>query len=77
MVDTDPWKQVCPRGDWGGVLGRTRDAEAAEIAKLRRATASGRPLGDEGFVRRLEKTLGRKLNPRRTGRPKKAAAAGA
>ena len=77
LMDTDLWKQVCPREDWKQVLGRTRDEEAAEMAELRRATASGRPLGDEGFVKTLEKTLGRKLNPRRTGRPKKAAAAGA
>ncbi len=66
---------MCPPDDWEEGLGRTRDEEAAETAELRRATATGRPLGGEAFVERLEKELGRKLNPRRTGRPKKAAAA--
>ena len=66
------------------VRGRTgrRCWEAAETKKrrrwaaLRQATASGRPLGGDAFVERLERTLRRKLNPKRTGRPKKAAAAG-
>jgi len=74
LMDTELWKQVCPRGDWRKVLGRTRDEEAAAMAELRRATASGRPLGGEKFVGQLESTLGRKLRPRATGRPKKAAA---
>ena len=77
MIDPDLWKPVCPREDWKEVLGRSRDEEAAEMAELRQATASGRPLGGDAFVERLERTLRRKLNPKRTGRPKKAAAAGA
>ena len=72
---TDLWRQVCPPDDWEKVLGRTRDEEAAETAELRRATVTGRPPAGEAFVERLEKELRRKLNPRRTGRPKKAAAA--
>ena len=40
------------------------------MAEPRQATASGRPFGGDGFVERLERTLGRKLNPKRTGRPK-------
>ena len=47
------------------------------MAKLRRATRTGRLLGGESFVKRLEGMLGRKLNPKRTGRPKKAVVAGA
>jgi hypothetical protein len=46
------------------------------MAELGRATSSGRPLGGDGFVERWEKTLKRKLDPKPTGRPKKAAAAG-
>ncbi len=76
LVDADLWRQVCPREDWKEVLGRSRNEEAAGMAALRQATASGRPLGGDGFVKRLERTFGRKLNPKRTGRPKKAAAAG-
>ena len=45
------------------------------MAALRHATRTGRPLGSERFVKRLEGKFGRKLNPKRTGRPKKAQAA--
>lgn len=38
---------------------------------IRRATSTGRPLGKEGFVRMLEKTLRRRLIPKPPGRPKK------
>ena len=34
-------------------------------------------LGGDGFMKRLEATFGRKLNAKRTGRPKKAQAAAA
>jgi len=47
------------------------------MAALRRATLTGRPLGSESFVKRLERGLARKLDPKRTGRPKKAAGAAA
>ena len=42
------------------------EAEAA----LRINTYSGRPLGTEAFVERLEAALGRKLRPGKGGRPK-------
>ena len=52
-------------------MGRTRDEDAAEMAALRRATETGRPLGSEAFVKRLEAVFGRKLDGKQTGRPKK------
>ena len=63
--------------DWRDALARTRDEEAAEIAALRHATRTGRPLGSEQFVQRLEGMFGRKLNGKRTGRPRKEQTAGA
>ena len=77
LLDLELWKEVTRGENWREALGRTRDEDAAEMAALRRATLTGRPLGSEGFVKRLEATFGRKLNPQRTGRPKKAAAAAA
>jgi len=59
----------------GDALARTRDKEAAEIAALHHATRTGRPLGSDGFVKRLETMFGRKLNTKCTGRPKKSQAA--
>jgi len=47
------------------------------MAALRRATLTGRPLGSESFVKRLERRFARNLDAKRTGRPKKAAAAAA
>ena len=45
------------------------------MAVLRRATMTGRSLGSESFVKRLGRAFVRKLDPKRTGRPKKALAA--
>ncbi len=42
-----------------------------EVELLRRHTRTGRPLGDDGFVKKLEKNLKRTLAPRRGGRPRK------
>jgi len=39
--------------------------------KIRRATSTGRPFGDDAFTQRLEKLFFRSLMARRVGRPKK------
>lgn len=36
---------------------------------IRKATSTGRPLGSEGFIEKLEKTLGRDIFPKKGGRP--------
>ena len=38
---------------------------------IRRATSTGRPLGRDGFMRKLERILDRDLFPKKGGRPKK------
>lgn len=38
---------------------------------IRKATSTGRPLGTEGFIRRLEKILWCEILPKKAGRPKK------
>ncbi len=40
-------------------------------ASIRRATSTGRPLGSEGFIKKLEKKLGRDIFPKKGGRPKR------
>lgn len=46
--------------------------DANEInASIRRATSTGRPLGSEGFIKKLERILRRDLFPKKGGRPKK------
>ena len=38
---------------------------------IRRATSTGRPLGSERFIKKLERILGRDIFPKKGGRPKK------
>ena len=46
--------------------------DAKEInTTIRRATSTGRPLGSEGFTKKLEMILKRNLFPKKGGRPKK------
>jgi hypothetical protein len=40
-------------------------------AAIRRATSTGRPLGSEGFIKKLESILRRDLFPKKGGRPKR------
>jgi len=55
------------------------DVEAAGVrdAELRRATFTGLPFGDVGFVEEMEERLGRRLRPKPPGRPPKARGAAA
>ena len=38
---------------------------------IRKATMTGRPLGAEGFIKRIERLLARDILPKKAGRPKK------
>jgi hypothetical protein len=44
-------------GDWQQYL--ALDVEEAQLARLRQHTHTGRPLGNEAFIHRIEETLGR------------------
>jgi REP-associated tyrosine transposase len=57
--DTRRWREHLDRG------------ESAEADAIRACTHTGRPLGSPDFVAELEKTLRRRLTPRRGGRPAK------
>lgn len=55
-------------GDWAAFLdGAGNDAEGAAFAALRRHERTGRPLGDDAFVARLEAATGRTLSRRKPG----------
>jgi putative transposase len=56
--------------DWRTYLDGPGDDEAT--AALRRHERTGRPLGSEGFLKRLERQTGRELRKRRPGRKAKA-----
>jgi putative transposase len=53
--------------DWRQYLGMDRDSEAE--AALVKATITGRPCGQAGFIRKMEQHLGRKLTFLPRGRP--------
>jgi len=58
-------------GDWRALLDGGIEEAAREA--IRAGERSGRPLGGEAFVERLERALGREVRPRRRGRPRLAA----
>jgi putative transposase len=53
-------------GDWSQLLASAIDDAA--LAELRTASRSGRPLAAPELIERLERQLGRRLTPRRSGR---------
>jgi hypothetical protein len=57
-------------GDWKGLLNSVL-REEEELKELRGHGRTGRPLGDEAFLERLEGLVGRVLKPQKGGRPKK------
>jgi len=62
--DIDKWVSIDDWSDWLG------EAEADQITgQLRLHTRTGRPLGDDGFVRGLESYSGRRLHALPRGRP--------
>ncbi len=74
LLDRENWRKVSARGDWADAL-RDPVMEADEVARLRKATQTGRPLGSEEFVTELETRLERPLKRRKTGPAKKTRAA--
>jgi len=56
-------------GDWGGLLGETEKED--ELAAVRLHSATGRPMGDARYVSEIEALLGRRIQPKPRGRPRK------
>ena len=62
-----PFERSIP--DWKAYLSEGESDEWR--AALKRATLSGRPMGSNRFVERMEEALGRRLDALPRGRPKK------
>ena len=75
--DLGEWSRVYSSERWRKVLG-TSVADEAILERIQQATRTGRPLGVEAFVERLERELGRRLSPGKLGQPRmeRAMAAG-
>jgi len=63
------WAKVSPPAQWKAEL-RRADAEE-ELRELRVHTQTGRPLGGNAFLTKLEKRLGQRLRALPVGRPRK------
>ena len=61
LVDVDPLLSII-KGDWRDFLGQRLSPTKTD--DIRKHAQTGRPLGDERFVTRLECLLGRELRPR-------------
>jgi len=59
------------QAQWKAFIDTPDDAQ--EISVIRKNTMSGRPLGSESFINKLEKRFGEKLHALPVGRPKKEA----
>jgi putative transposase len=71
MLDLAQWRQMMAAADWRAELSRRLPEEDSK--PLRANTLTGRPLGSDGFISKLETKLGRRLRPLPGGRPKKEA----
>lgn len=70
-LDLSGWSERWPGDTWQEYL---QDPKADDdMPELRRWTQSGRPLGDDDFIKRLEVKAGRRLHPLPVGRPRKIA----
>jgi putative transposase len=70
LLDLAAWrKMLAPGVDWKETLSAGLREEA--VCDLRTSTRTGRPCGEESFVRRLEAALGRRLHALPGGRPRK------
>jgi len=66
-VDLALWQEEWTESAWREFLGE-KEAES-DTRALRASTHTGRPLGSLTFVREAEQRLGRRLRPRKSGRP--------
>jgi putative transposase len=68
LVTGKDWLDEVSRKTYKDFL-KAEDRETEQA--IRRATSTGRPLGSEEFIKRIEEELSRQLLPRKAGRPSK------
>ena len=69
LMDKKRWRQQSSSLDWKNIL--RRKLEKLDIDKLRIHCRTGRPLGTDKFISKLETVIGRRLRALPVGRPKK------
>jgi len=64
LVKVEPLLEMV--GDWSQFL--SEDLAEHDAERLRMHERTGRPLGDDGFIARIERLLGRDIRKRKPGR---------
>ncbi len=67
LVDLSDWSQRWSPGRWNQTLELGIEA-AAWVERLREATRTGRPFGEDGFIEQVEANLKRAVKPQKRGR---------
>ncbi len=67
LLDLAPWREAWSAGQWKAQLRRPDEDDA--VASLRVRTRTGRPLGSDSFMSKIETALGRRVRPLPVGRP--------
>ena len=69
LLDLKSWnKEILPK-EWKREL--VEGIDHSRISKLRLSTHTGRPLGTDSFLSKIEKLIGRRVRPLPHGRPRK------
>ena len=66
MLNLSSWRKLISEKEWQNELNSAIDE--AQIGRIRLSTHTGRPLGTDGFLSKLEKLLGRRVRPLPVGR---------
>jgi putative transposase len=69
LLDLSYWYERMSGKRWAELLVTGQDE--SEIARLRINSQTGRPLGSDSFLSKLERKMGRRVRPLPVGRPKK------
>jgi putative transposase len=69
ILNVSAWYDKISVAEWRKEL--AMGLSDSELGRLRLRTCTGRPLGSDSFLSKLEKVLGRRVRPLPVGRPKK------
>ena len=67
LLDLTKWYEMISAKQWRNAL--VNDLDESKMSGLRMNTHTGRPLGSDGFMSKLETMLGRRVRPLPIGRP--------
>jgi putative transposase len=69
LLNLPSWRKLISEKEWQSEL--KRGIDKSQVDRIRLSTHTGRPLGTDSFMSKLEKMLGRRVRPLPIGRPYK------